>query len=105
MELRKYPRFPVQLPISFTAEEVEGEGTIYNLSTGGCAVESNTHVPEDSYLQLRIHIPDHRSPIAIELAAVRWALRREFGVEFISLRGEDRERLLRYLIALGGASH
>lgn len=105
MELRKHQRFPVELPISFMAEELEGEGTIYNLSMEGCAVESNTQVPEDSYLQLQIHIPDHDSPIIVELAAVRWALRREFGVEFTSLRSEDRERLQRYVNTLGRPSH
>ncbi len=38
MDTRKYSRFQVQIPISFTEVPTVGDGTVRNLSTGGCAV-------------------------------------------------------------------
>ncbi|MER3484831.1 MAG: hypothetical protein C4345_01460 [Chloroflexota bacterium] len=62
MELRKCPRYIIQFPVSFSGEESAGAGTAYNLSTGGCAVESELHM----------YLPDYDPPIAVDLAAVRW---------------------------------
>jgi hypothetical protein len=53
MELRKGRRLPLQLPVSFTSNEVTGTGIIYNLSNEGCAIESEIYMPMNSYLQLQ----------------------------------------------------
>ena len=90
---RQFPRFTVQYKVSFSGEGIQGEGEVYNLSLGGCAVESETSVPKGEYLQLRIQLPTLPTPISVPLGAVRWAIRREFGVEFIRLPHEDQERL------------
>lgn len=91
MELRKHRRFEVKCPVSFTREDgVSAEGTVYNLSTGGCAVESDTNVPDKTYVSLRITLSDPASPMVVELAKVRWSTRREFGAEFLMLQTEKR---------------
>lgn len=74
-----------------------GEGTVYNLSTGGCKAESDVAVNTGAYLRVRLHLPDQESSITIDVAAVRWAMGRDFGVEFISLPPGDQEQLRRFL--------
>jgi len=85
MDLRKPTHFQVNLPVSFSGDRVAGEGTVYNLSTGGCKAEQD-------------------SPITVAVAAVRWAMGRDFGVEFISLPADDQEHLRRYLQTLETSS-
>jgi hypothetical protein len=103
-QLRQFPRFNVHYKVSFSGEAVQGEGDVYNLSLGGCAVESQTSVPKGEYLQLRIYLPNQPAAITVPLGAVRWAIRREFGVEFIRVPHEDQERLRQHLKALKPAS-
>jgi PilZ domain len=97
MELRKARRLPLQLPVSFTSDEVTGTGIIYNLSKEGCAIESEMHMPMNSYLQLEVQMSPDQSPVFIEFAAVRWSTRTEFGAEFLTLREDSKKRIVKYL--------
>ena len=93
MELRKYPRFAVQLPVSFSGDHFTGEGMVFNLSKEGCALGSEISVPKGAYVSLCIHLSDEALPIEVELAAVRWCTEQKFGVEFIRLKPEAQEQL------------
>jgi len=94
MELRKYPRFPVQFRSSFSsAQVVGGEGKGIDLSLRGCRVESNTEVQPGANLVLRIYMPGHDSPIEVDVATVRWTRGKQFGLEFMNMVAEERERL------------
>jgi len=90
MEARAAPRISVDLPVSFVSEEGPGEGTIYNISEGGC-------VPEQTYVRLQVPVPDGGPPVNIDFASVRWSTRDEFGLKFLQMRGEGRSRLERWL--------
>jgi hypothetical protein len=87
----------VDLPVLFATPDSQGiglkPGSLYNLSIGGCAVESLTPVTVGDGLALFIRLPDERSAIKVDHALVRWAARGEFGVQFQSLRPEEQERL------------
>ena len=102
-ELRAHPRHMVDLPVLFVTPDSQGvglkQGSLYNLSIGGCAVESPTPVTVGEGLALFIYLPDDRSAIKIDRALVRWASRGEFGVQFQSLRPEEQERLHLFLYA------
>jgi c-di-GMP-binding flagellar brake protein YcgR len=95
MEARKHPRFPTHLPISFLSEGTneKGVGIGYDISIGGCAIESETSVQSKSHLQLLIGLPNDGEPIKIEVAVVRWCTPRKFGVEFIGIGPQQKERL------------
>jgi len=97
MEARAAPRISVDLPVSFVSEEGPGEGTIYNISEGGCAVQTTSHVPEQTYVRLQVPVPDGGPPVNIDFASVRWSTRDEFGLKFLQMRGEGRSRLERWL--------
>ncbi len=101
MGLRRQPRFPVQCPIAFNSGiRIVGEGTVRNLSKGGLKVNSTLSVTSGTYLMLHISLPHHESPIGVDLAVVRWLAEPEFGVEFIRIGAEARERLQHFVTTL-----
>lgn len=112
MELRKYPRvqvpspFPlsfsrVEVPVSFSGDR-EGNGVVSNLSMKGCKVESEATVEPGDHISLSLTLPGDESPLVIELATVRWAGERHFGLEFISMWPAAETRLRHLVHALGG---
>lgn len=105
MELRQHPRIPVDFRVSFVPQDFAGVkvGTMYDLSLGGCAVESTTTVQPGTDLRLSIYAPGRPFPILIESAAVRWAQLGEFGVEFQEIPEQEKERLQGLLWVAGKA--
>jgi hypothetical protein len=81
-DARRCARMSVSCPVSFVVEDVAGTGRIYNLSEGGCAIESDVPVPQEGYATVSITIPDDPHSAVVVLARVRWVTRREFGLEF-----------------------
>ena len=102
MEHRDTQRIPVRFPISFSGDLIDGEGEVYNLTSSGCGVRSGEHVHGRSYVHLFLHLPHWRKPMKVELAAVRWANERAFGLEFIRINQEQQKRLREFLGGLGG---
>ncbi len=101
IECRQYPRVPVDLQVFFstTGNTLIREGTMFDLSAGGCAVASTTTVQSGSAVRILIRATDLGSPITIESAAVRWSEHGEFGVEFVGVSELDQNRLQRLLQA------
>jgi hypothetical protein len=56
------------------------------------------------YLRLTMQLREREEPTLIDLAAVRWASATRFGVEFIKIRPEERERLKPFVSALESTS-
>jgi hypothetical protein len=83
MEQRKNIRFPVKFRSSFSSVGmVGGEGSIVDLSTRGCRVESSIDVQPGASLEVQIKATEHRPPIKIQAAIVRWSREQQFGLEF-----------------------
>jgi len=99
IECREHPRIPVELQVLFstTGNTVIREGTMFDVSDGGCAVTSTVPVNPGTGVTLLIRASDLGSPITVHSAAVRWANHGEFGVEFLKLTDLDRSRLRRFL--------
>jgi c-di-GMP-binding flagellar brake protein YcgR len=99
IECRQYPRIPVDLQVFFSSTNATDirEGTMFDLSAGGCAVASVSSVQPGSAVRILIRATDLGSPITIESAAVRWSDRGEFGVEFVGVSEIDQNRLQRLL--------
>jgi len=109
MEQRKFSRFIIAFPISIKKDGVPiGEGSVYDLSSGGCATESLSPIQKGDYLSLQLYLPiDHAPtiPLTVEVAVTRWAIQQKFGVEFIRMPPEHQERLRSFTLALQDASH
>ncbi len=108
-ERRGYPRFRVQFPISFSRDDIAGEGTVIDISKRGwkaTVATSSQSVRQGMCLKLRLSLPDQAPPMDIELAAVRWAKGQESGLEFINMEPEEQTRLRRFVSTLEtGPSH
>ena len=100
MEGRKHARFAVQLPVSFSGNQLSQGGTILNLSAEGCAITSETVASATVYLQLTMQLREREEAVQVDLAAVRWSSATRFGVEFIKIRPEEGERLKKFVKAL-----
>ena len=103
-ERRKFPRFLIQFPVSFLQDGVMiGDGTGCDLSAGGCTVASQAKVRTDDQVELQLYLLDHQeptTPLMVEIAAVRWTIQQNCGLEFISLPSGDKKRLLQYVETL-----
>lgn len=94
MDIRKHTRFTVQFQSSFSSgQRLEGEGTVLNLSLGGCKVKSDTRVPLGAGVRVRIMMSDEEQPLEIKQAAVRWVRGQEFGLEFTFIEAKEELRL------------
>lgn len=91
MKSRYGLRLLLRCPVIFTSDEAVGEGTLLDLGLPGCAVESDVVPLPNQYLRLHILSPDEQGPFKIQLAKVRWAETRRFGVEFLSF--DDGQKL------------
>lgn len=100
MEGRKHTRFAVQLPVSFSGEQLSERGTILNVSAEGCAITSDTVAGAAVYLQLTMQLREREEPVQVDLAAVRWVSATRFGVEFIRIRPDEGERLKKFVKTL-----
>lgn len=103
IECREHPRIPIELQVFFSTTGTTDirEGTMFDLSVGGCAVTSSVPVNPGTGVRLLIRATDLGSPITVHAAAVRWAHHGEFGVEFLNLTELDRNRLHRLLHVAG----
>ena len=83
MEQRSNLRYRAQFRSSFSSVAmVGGEGSLLDLSSRGCRIESLTDVKPGATLEVRIEVIEHRPPIQIQAAVVRWSRERQFGREF-----------------------
>ena len=94
MAVPRPPRIPFRCPVEFTHEEgVTGLGTLFSLSLGGCAVQSDTPVSDTMLVTFRLALSDGSAPIIIEMGRVRWATTQEFGVESLIVLQKERKKL------------
>ena len=103
MLTRQHDRFSTHfdpIPISFSGE-AQGVGTLYDISYGGCKVESGTMPPIGASVTLRLRIAQAEQPIIIQAGAVAWTgPKAHFGVKFIALQPHEERALSRYLTSL-----
>lgn len=99
MEDERQARREVQLPVSFIGD-VRGAGIVRNISSDGCKIESDVHTKNTQLLVLRLSLPHEALPVVIDVAAVRWSKSPAFGVQFLSVKAAEQQRLDRYLAML-----
>lgn len=76
---------------------LEGEGTALDLSKSGCRVHCPCDLPEGAVIELWLFMPNYDWPLRVERALVRWKGEEEFGLQFLSLRPSQRERLRQFI--------
>ena len=90
--MRLDQRVSVHRQVVFLNDDKVGRGTMINLSSRGCAVESDDNVKPGTYFALCIRFLDSWKMEA-DLAVVRWTAKEKFGLEFVSAANENPGRL------------
>jgi len=108
MERRKHPRIAHKslctIPVKFSGE-AKGTGSLYDLSPGGCKVDSRTTPPLGASLTLRLAVSSKSEPVKIDAAIVSWTIKgKYFGVKFLDVKPTERLVLDRYLDSLAGSA-
>jgi c-di-GMP-binding flagellar brake protein YcgR len=93
-------RIRVKAPVSFEGKSGTGRGTVFNLSLGGCALESGANVNMDATIKLHLHIPTDMKPVDVGRAKVVWTAGSDCGVEFLNMNETGRARLRNYIDSL-----
>ena len=97
IDRREHLRIPVRLYLSFSGGKVRGEGTVLDLSMGGCIIKSKTHVHTDDIFYLQLSLGDGEPPL--EVAAMVRAVSAR-GIAFKFLRAaQENKRLLTFFQA------
>lgn len=86
-------RYQLRYPVIFGGASLVGEGGLTNLSFSGCSVLCDREVQCRSHVRVSILLPDQAQALAIELGAITWVQGYQFGVEFLRLTVETRQRL------------
>ena len=98
-KVRRSRRVDLRCQLGFSADEIEGEAHVTNISTGGCRAESDINVAEGLQFVVLLHLPG-QSPLKIERAAVRWVKGNAFGLSFMLILPSERAKLQDYLNSL-----
>lgn len=97
IDRREHLRIPVRLYLSFSGGKVRGEGTVLDLSMGGCVIRSETQVRVDDifYLEISTGQPDQPLEVAAMVRSVG-----PRGIAFKFLRAaQENKRLLAFVQA------
>ncbi|MGC3973990.1 MAG: PilZ domain-containing protein [Nitrospira sp.] len=95
IDRREHLRIPVRLFLSFSGGKVRGEGTVRDISMGGCIIESQASVHVDDIFYLQIVLENEQVPIEVA-AMVRSVSSR--GIAFKFLRSaQENKRLLAFV--------
>jgi c-di-GMP-binding flagellar brake protein YcgR len=100
MDRSREGRIVVKAPVSFEGTSGTGKGTTFNLSLGGCALESGADVPMHATIKLNLHIPTGTKPVRVGRAKVTWTAGSDFGVEFLDMDQTGKTRLQQYIDTL-----
>jgi hypothetical protein len=94
---RIYHRFPLFYPVIFGGAPFVGEGILSNLSLMGCSVVCDREVLCGSDVRVSVLLPNQTPALSIDLGTIKWVQGNQFGVEFLRLPLEARQRLNRTL--------
>ena len=94
---REYRRLPTRLPVAFhsvdPSENVQGSGTVLNLSIDGCGIESNRLLRRGLVLHLQIPPTPSNLPIEVHAAVVRSVNGSRAGLKFLKMHKRDGDHL------------
>jgi len=95
LDRREHLRIPVRLYLSFSGGKVRGEGTVLDISVGGCIIKSETQVHPDDIFYLQLTLDEGEPPLEV-VAMVRSVSAR--GIAFKFLRAaQENKRLLAFV--------
>ena len=95
LERREHLRIPVKLCLSFSGGKVRAEGTVMDLSLGGCVIKSETRVHVDDIFYLEIILVENEPPVEVA-AMVRSVSERGIAFKFLR-KAQENKRLMTFI--------
>lgn len=99
METRQDLRLSLSCPIQYSGEGIQGEGTLYNISTGGYGVRVSEYIPDGTQVSLRVCLPDGREPFETEVEAIWGEKDGMIGMKHLAIPEEEGQRLRRFIVS------
>jgi hypothetical protein len=100
---RTYDRFVTcfdPVPVSFFGE-IGGVGQLYDISYGGCKIQSRITPTVGNIVTLRFGVGKGADGLIIGAGTIAWTVPHQcFGIKFATLRPEEEQMLNRYLTLL-----
>lgn len=90
---RAYDRMEVNFPMTFSAQNLAGEGVLLNISMAGCRFKTTVDLGVGMVLQMGLQVSVDLPPIGVDAAVVRNVSRGSAGVEFLRWQESERQRL------------
>lgn len=98
MVTRKHRRFTCAMPSTLVQrDKFRHKGSIRDISSKGCRVESLIHPFTGMQVSLLLHVPGESKPIMIDNAAIRWCGSHGIGIEFLMVAQTEQTRLARFI--------
>lgn len=95
VDRREHTRIPVRFSLAFSGGRIRGDGTVLNISIGGCLIQSDAPAHADEIYHLKLFISEQELPIE-EAAIVRSVRAKSIGLKFLRT-ARDNKRLLKFL--------
>jgi hypothetical protein len=97
---REYVRMPARFPLTFTSQQMNGEGTVLNLSIKGCQIETDVPIVLGCTLSLGIRGTDGQPLFEVDAAVVQTLEGKQAGIEFLRIRNDAMDRLVGVMLYL-----
>lgn len=98
-ERRTHERIPVRLSLAFSGGRITGEGSLINISLGGCLIETTASVKVDDIFHIKLFVSEQEQAIEVS-AMVRSVGAKGVGMKFLRSARENRQ-LSAYLRSQG----
>jgi hypothetical protein len=97
---REYNRMEMRFPVTFSGQDITGEGELLNVSMGGCSFHTGANLTTGMILKLGLQISNDVAPVIVDAAVVRNVRSGGVGVEFLQWQQSERERLQLFIRGL-----
>ena len=99
--IRRPDRVLVDCRLYYAGIGIQGQGTLSNLSIGGCQVQGTIPVKKGTKLTIIILHPETPHPMIVDKARVAWSKGRRFGLSHEVLYPSERRNVLELLHIIG----
>jgi len=94
-ERREWERIPVRFSTAFSGSHIRGEGTVVNISKGGCKIDTDVKVQVGALLYMQLFLSQGEPPVEVA-GSVRSAKDGKLGVKFLRVAREE-QRLQHFI--------
>lgn len=97
---REYDRMERKFPITFSGQDISGEGVILDVAMGGCTFTTTSDLAIGMTMKMDLRISAAVPPVVVDGAVVRNVRAGIAGVEFLRWQESERERLQLFVIGM-----